>query len=133
MNTITVYQTDADGLFVHQAVAHEFSLQPGTYNVPFGALLAPPPALSEGEAALAVGESWLVVQDHRAERFYRTDSGQPYEFGVTMEVAGMAVRYPGWGEVPNWLTNEAPPAPGSTWVDGAWVAPEPDPESPAGA
>lgn len=105
---ITVYQTDSTGLFVHAAVAHELPLAPGTYNVPHGALIVPPPLLDVGQAALAVGESWIVVPDHRADTLYRVDTGEPYSVGTAVTVDGQVVRYPGFGQLPGWLTLIAP-------------------------
>lgn len=105
---ITVYQTDADGLFLHAVTANELALQPGTYNVPYGARLTPPPEAPTGQAALAVGESWMLVEDHRDTKLYRID-GSEYAAGSTVLEGGHAVRYPGWGPVPAWLTSNAPP------------------------
>lgn len=125
MKKITVYQTDPDGLYQYEAVAHEYPLQPGTYNVPYGARISPPPAAPAGQVAQAVGDTWRLVADHRNAQLYRTDTAEAYSCGAVVNVNGQAVRYPGWGDVPAWLTSEVPPAPGSVWVDGVWVAPNP--------
>ncbi|VFR81319.1 hypothetical protein RAN3_2556 [plant metagenome] len=128
---ITVYQTDSDGLFLHPVVANELPLQPGTYNVPYGARLTAPPEAPAGQVALAVGESWTLVEDHRDATLYRISDGSEYATGSTVLDAGQVVRYPGWGQVPTWLTPLAPPAPGSTWNGDGWDAPESAPEDPA--
>jgi len=126
-NSITVYQTDADGIYTHPVQAYPFGNQPDTYNVPYGARLNAPPEVGEGQAALAVGDGWTVVADNRQTTLYRIDNAQQYAFGVVVQIDNNAVRYTGIGDVPDWLTEQVPPAPGATWQDGAWVAP-PEPE-----
>jgi len=112
MKSITVYQTDADGAFVHPVTAHELAQSPGIYNVPFGAKLVAPPEVPAGHAAVAVGDDWVALEDHRQDMLYVVASGQPYAFKTTIAVNQAAVRYTGLGPVPNWLTPEAPaPAP----------------------
>jgi len=108
MNQITVYQTDADGAFLHPVVATELALSPGTYNVPFGAKLTAPPDAPEGHVAIAVGENWTAVEDHRKNTLYLADSGEPYALKTTLALNGAAVRYTGLGPIPNWLTLQAP-------------------------
>lgn len=105
---ITVYQTDADGLYLHAVTANELAMQPGTYNVPFGARLTAPPEAPAGQVALAVGESWTLVEDHRAATLYRTSDGSEYAIGSTVLDRDQAVRYPGWGPIPDWLTSTRP-------------------------
>jgi len=108
MNQITVYQTDEDGAFLHPVVANELAQSPGFYNVPFGAKLAAPPNAPEGHVAVAVGEGWTTVEDHRQDTLYLVESGEPYALKTTIALNGSAVRYTGLGAIPNWLTLEAP-------------------------
>jgi len=108
MNQITVYQTDEDGAFLHPVVATELTLAPGTYNVPFGAKLTAPPDAPEGHVAIAVGEDWTTVEDHRKDTLYLVDSGEPYALKTTFALNGVAARYTGLGAIPDWLTLEAP-------------------------
>jgi len=122
-NQVTVYQADAHGFYLHPVVANELPLSPGTYNVPYGAQLQPPPEAPIGMVARAVADEWELVEDHRAETLYRTDTGDQYDLGTTLQLGGEAVRYVGAGPIPNWLTTEAPPAPGSTWNGEGWDAP----------
>lgn len=132
MNQIPVFQTNSDGLFLYQAVAHEFPLQPGVFNVPYGAKLTPPPDAPAGQIAQAIGDGWRLVEDHREQSFYRTDTAEPYEVGQAVLIGEQVVRYPGWDVVPAWLTAAVPPAPGSTWDGSQWIPPEVEEEPPAG-
>jgi len=109
MTSITVYQTDTDGAYVHEAQAHELALEPGVFNVPYGALLTPPPVTNEGDVAVAIsGDSWVVMADHRGTNLYRTDNREPYALGTVINIDGQAVRYAGLGDIPDWLTDLAP-------------------------
>ncbi|MBR8654183.1 phage tail protein, partial [Achromobacter sp. Marseille-Q0513] len=63
---ITVYQTDRDGLYLYETVAHEFELDEGVYNVPYGAFTDAPPSVPAGRIARRVGDAWQTVEDHRA-------------------------------------------------------------------
>jgi len=126
MNQITVYQTDANGAFLHPVVATELAMSPGTYNVPFGAKLNPPPEAPEGHVAVAVGDDWAVLEDHRKDTLYLVDSGEPYAFKTTLAVGGAAVRYTGLGAIPAWLTDQAP-APQEPIPQTEEPAPENDP------
>ena len=110
LGQIEVYQTDANGIYTHSDMANELPLSRGTYNVPYGAKLTRPPETPPDKAALAVGESWTILDDHRQDTFYRADTGEKYEFERTIALDGGAVRYIGVGEVPAWLTSN-PPAP----------------------
>jgi hypothetical protein len=128
-NQITVYQGDVYGFYLHSTVANEFALVPGTYNVPNGALLQPPPEeIPTGQCAFRAGDAWALVEDHRGQDLYRLDTAEKYTLGQTIAVDGAGVCYVGAGVIPDWLTTQQPPAPGSTWTDGAWVAPEPEEE-----
>jgi len=109
VKSITVYQTDADGAYAHEAQAHELALEPGVFNVPYGASLVPPPSVAEGQVAVAVsGDNWVVMADHRRTTLYRTDNGEPYALGTVVNVNGQPVRYAGLGDIPDWLTDTAP-------------------------
>jgi len=108
MNQITVYQTDEDGAFLHPAIANELAQSPGFYNVPFGAKLTAPPDAPAGQVAVAVGDNWFIVEDHRQDTLYVVESGQPYALKTTIAVNAVAVRYTGLGPIPDWLTLDAP-------------------------
>jgi len=111
MNQIDVYQTDANSIFTFATKANELAQSPGTFNIPYGAKLSAPPARPAGKAALAVGESWILVDDHSATAFYRKDTGDKYEFNTAIIVSGGAVIYSGYGDVPAWLTTDVEPEP----------------------
>lgn len=106
--TKTVFQTDLDGLYLYEVVANELAMEPGSFNIPFGAQEVAPPAAPTGQVARWTGSAWALVEDHRATTFYYTESGQAYTFGSTFEFEGIAVSYKGWGAVPPWLTDIQP-------------------------
>jgi len=108
MSQITVYQTDADGAFLHTAVANELTLSPGLFNVPFGAKLTAPPEAPAGRVAVAVGDIWITQEDHRNESLYLASTGAPYALKTTIMLDALPVRYTGLGEIPDWLTDIAP-------------------------
>ncbi|SAI47496.1 tail fiber assembly protein [Bordetella ansorpii] len=124
---ITVYQADAEGIYQYPTYANELSLDPGTFNVPYGAVLTPPPDAPAGQVARARGDAWELVEDHRTERLFRTDLAtvDPYNFGQVLLIDGQAVRYPGWGPIPAWLTPIAPASAEQFWDGQAWRSPEP--------
>jgi hypothetical protein len=104
----TVYQTDVDGLFMYETEANELALDPGRFNVPYGATETPPPPVAVGSVARWTGTAWEEVEDHRGETLYRVETGEPYEPRSLVEIDGEDVTYPGWGELPGWLTASAP-------------------------
>jgi len=109
MSSITVYQTDVDGAYAHETQAHEMALEPGVFNVPYGALLTPPPNTNEGQVAVAIsGDNWMVVANHRGDTLYRTDNDEAYALGTVINIDGQAARYSGLGDIPDWLTDIAP-------------------------
>jgi len=112
MTTITVYQTDADGAYIHEIQAHELPLDPGVFNVPFGASLVAPPETDDDHVPVAVnGNGWTVKADHRRNTLYRIDNDRPYAFGTVIDLNGQPVRYSGLGDIPDWLTEMAPAVP----------------------
>lgn len=108
MKTKTVFQTDLDGLFLYETVANELALQPGSFNVPYGAVDSPPPQLPQGYVARWAGTTWESVEDHRADTLYVVDTGALYTRGSVVEVGDEEAAYAGWGPVPKWLTTSAP-------------------------
>lgn len=108
MKTKTVYQTNQDGLFLHETVANELALSPGMYNVPYGAQEEAPPSIPAGKAARWDGKRWTLVEDRRHATLYVAETGELYTFGEQAEVAGEPVSYAGWGPLPGWLTADAP-------------------------
>jgi len=106
VKSITVYQTDADGTYAHEAQAHELPLEPGVFNVPYGASLVPPLSVADGQVAVAVsGDNWVIM---RHATLYRTDNGEQYARGTVVNIDGQPVRYSGLGDIPDWLTLETP-------------------------
>lgn len=61
--------------------------------------------------------SWLTLVDHRQDELYMTDNGNAYTVGETVEQG----EYPGYGDLPPWLTTTARPSQFHNWVGGVWV------------
>ena len=104
----TVFQTDDNGLFLYETVAHELALSPGLFNIPYGAQSAPPPAAPAGKVARWDGKAWDLVQDNRRRALWIATTGAPYTIGSNAEIGGTVYSYPGWGPLPEWLTDTQP-------------------------
>lgn len=104
----TVYQTDSDGLFLYAAVANELPLAPSFFNVPYGAVEEQPPAAPAGRVARWAGQAWELEEDHRHDSLWLVGAGEKYTVGAAVKVDDQDMRYPGWGAVPDWLTNIEP-------------------------
>ncbi|CAB3886978.1 MULTISPECIES: phage tail protein [Achromobacter] len=113
MATKIVYQTDpVSRLFLYETVANELPLAPGVFNIPFGAYEDAPPEEPVGYVAQRneAGTDWGLVEDHREELLYLVEGGAPYALGSVIEIEEVSMTYPGWGEIPIWLT-QIPPEP----------------------
>ncbi|MCW5299263.1 phage tail protein [Herbaspirillum lusitanum] len=117
MNSIAVYQADALGFFLYPAQAFELPLQPGDFNIPYGALLDAPPAAPQGFVARVSEGEWKLVEDHRRDHlFYMAQAvvgDEPaifaeYTIGTAVMVDGQELQYDGGGPVPVWLTSQLP-------------------------
>lgn len=111
MSSLTVYQTDADGAYLFPVQANEIALQPGQFNIPYGAVEAEPPTVPSGQVAQWVDGAWSTVEDNRSATLYVASSGEQYTLGESIEVDSASVSYNGLGAIPNWLTTTAPAAP----------------------
>jgi hypothetical protein len=105
---ITVYQTDRDGIYLYETVAHELGLDEDVYNVPYGAYTESPPPAPAGSVARRVGDAWETVEDYRAVALWVVATRAPYGLGAKEVVAGQELIYPGWGPLPTWLTDIEP-------------------------
>lgn len=110
----TVWQADLLGFLLYSAVAHELALQPGSYNVPFGALEVEPLPAPAGMVNRANEDwtSWELVEDHRRDQLYylsspATDQAPAqyaqYVMNTPVEIDGVTASYDGGGPVPGWL------------------------------
>lgn len=111
MATKTVYQTDpVSGIYLFATQANELALVSGVFNIPFGSYEEAPPAVAAGEVARwnQATSVWDVEEDHRGEVFYLVKDGSTYEIGSSVEIDGNPASYPGWGNMPAWLTLDAP-------------------------
>jgi len=117
-NSIDVWQTDPVGFLLYATKAFELALQPGTYNVPYGALIKEPPQAPAGYVARAEnGTDWVLVEDHRFDTLYyvkvaATESEpaviEQYQMRAEVRADGELVSYDGGGPIPGWLTATAP-------------------------
>lgn len=104
---IVCYLTNPDGEYI--GFIDEFI--PATAGLPAGAYIDEPPADEAGKAIIRVGDKWELVDDHRGETVYSTESGQPIE-----------VKAP--GDYPDNTTPLAPATPFDKWNGSAWVTDE---------
>lgn len=86
----TVYQTDADGVYLSQTEAMESPREPGVYLIPAGCVEIEPPAADDGKVAVWTGDAWTLVVDHRGEVWYLDGEaitidivGDPAELGYS--------------------------------------------------
>ena len=104
---IVCYLTNPDGEYI--GFIDEFI--PATAGLPAGAYIDEPPTDEAGKAIIRVGDKWELVDDHRGETVYSTESGQPIE-----------VKAP--GDYPDNTTPLAPATPFDKWNGSAWVTDE---------
>ncbi|HDT2308337.1 TPA: tail fiber assembly protein [Citrobacter braakii] len=104
---IVCYLTKPDGEYI--GFIDEFI--PATAGLPAGAYIDAPPADEAGKAIIRVGDKWELVDDHRGETVYSTESGQP------IEVKNL-------GDYPDNTTPLAPATPFDNWNGDAWVTDE---------
>ncbi|MDM3432117.1 tail fiber assembly protein [Citrobacter sp. Cb023] len=104
---IVCYLTKPDGEYI--GFIDEFI--PATAGLPAGAYIDEPPADEAGKAIIRVGDKWELVDDHRGETVYSTESGQPIEVKIL-------------GDYPDNTTPLAPATPFDKWNGSAWVTDE---------
>lgn len=107
----TVYQTDANGVYLFPQIANELALAPGLFNVPYGAYEDEPPQAPEGMLARRTSDAWELAEDHRRASLWLVGSGESYTLGADVDIDGETRSYPGIGPIPEWLTNTAPVPP----------------------
>jgi hypothetical protein len=69
MKFIAVYQGDQSGFFMYESKAYELALQPGSFNVPYGALIVKPENPPQGYVARINidGDGWDIIEDPRRD------------------------------------------------------------------
>lgn len=60
-STKTVYQTDSNGFYVGETVAHLCQITRADWHIPAGAVEEPPPITLPGQAARLIQGQWVVV------------------------------------------------------------------------
>lgn len=124
-----VWQADLLGFLLYPTIAHELALQPGKYNVPFGAVELEPFAASAGMVNRATDDwtSWKLVEDHRQDRLYYLSvpasndavaQYAQYVMNTPVEIDGATVLYDGGGPIPGWLLTEVTAAEDSAGGSG---------------
>lgn len=86
MATKTVYQLDAHGVFVGEALAYESPLEPGVFHIPAGCIDHVPPAAAAGTAARWNGAGWGLFADRRGETWF--DGAAPVVIDFVGDPAG---------------------------------------------
>ncbi|MBY9749916.1 hypothetical protein ISH47_31935 [Pseudomonas aeruginosa] len=107
MTTLTVYQTNALGLYVGPTDADESPLEPGVFLIPAGCVQLAPPKEPKGKRARWTGSDWELVDWLDGVTTYSTRDGSPLVLqGLEPLPEGYTLQQPG---------------PNQVWKDGAWV------------
>ncbi|QDQ87642.1 hypothetical protein FMZ60_08600 [Alcaligenaceae bacterium SJ-26] len=106
----------------------------GHLQVPGNCVQVEPPAIVEHRAIRWVSRverthhtfghpltgDWETLPDMRGTTLYRTDTGESYAAGSHVDIGGQSVSYPGYGDLPAWLTDQERPSPYHAWTGAAW-------------
>ncbi|MBP6018809.1 MAG: hypothetical protein KA735_04905 [Burkholderiaceae bacterium] len=126
---LQAYQVDAHSILMGDGLVREVHSK-GHLQV-----LVAPPSRPAGQLArwvtelcpvrdISYGEDgtgqWLLEPDHRKTLLYQTTDGQAYTLGTETEQGS----YPGWGDLPSWLTDVERPGRFHNWVTNKWVLDE---------
>ena len=99
MNSITVYGYDRfNGVYTGTIEAYESPLEPGHYLDPAFSCREKPPITLDGFVAVRKADGWVIVPDHRGERWFKPDGS----FITISELGEKAI---------DGLTKESPPVP----------------------
>ena len=74
----TVYQTDANGVYLFPLIANELALAQGFFNIPYGAYEDEPPPASDGKLVRRSQDAWELAEDHRRASLWLTGTGESY-------------------------------------------------------
>lgn len=107
MSTIPVWQTDSAGFLVCQVLANELAMQPGVFNVPYGAYTDAPEPAPAGYVTRRIDDAWVQVEDYRAETLYISGTDTEYKVGSSIDIDGEDYVYDGSGPMPDWLSLSA--------------------------
>ena len=66
----TVYQTDANGLYLGPTDAQQSPLEQGVFLIPRGCIEVEPPSAGPRQIARWTGESWQLVADYRGFEYW---------------------------------------------------------------
>ncbi len=108
MITLTVYQTDANGVFVGTTEADECPLEPGVWLIPGGCVEQAPPAPGPNQVAHWNGEQWRLTESFQGQTAYDQVTGE-----------SLLIEQP--GPLPDGYTLQAPGAQ-QVWQNGQWTA-----------
>lgn len=107
----TVYQTDANGVYLFPLIANELALAQGFFNIPYGAYEDEPPPASDGKLVRRSQDAWELAEDHRRASLWLTGTGESYALAEDVDIEGEKRSYLGIGPIPEWLTTSAPVQP----------------------
>lgn len=110
----TVYQTDPSGLYLYEIEANELPLSRGLFNIPYGAHEMKPPNAPAGKVPRWTGQGWGLVDDYRTVPLWIKNTGQAYGIGTVIATDDGVMSYPGWGQLPAWLSTQQPTFPHET-------------------
>ena len=102
-----VYQTNAQGLYVGQAIADPNPMESGGWLIPGGCVEQAPPERPEHKAAHWNGQTWQLVDYHDGLIVYSIKTAEPRTLtGMEPIPSGYTLKQPGQDQV---------------WKDGEWV------------
>ncbi|MDV9030489.1 hypothetical protein Q7C30_000025 [Pseudomonas sp. RAC1] len=103
----TVYQTNAQGLYVGATQADLSPLEPDVWLLPGGCVETPPPAIPQNKAAHWDGAAWSLVDYYQGLVVYSIVSGEPQTLdGMVTIPSGYTLKKPG---------------PDQVWKNGDWI------------
>jgi hypothetical protein len=77
MSTLTVYQTDDEGIYLYETQAYSFALDPDNFNIPYRAVTVKVPAIPEGQRARWTGKKPGSAQEFTAGKWLLEDIPRP--------------------------------------------------------
>jgi hypothetical protein len=107
METKVVYQTDALGIYMGEAIADRSPLEDGVWLIPGGCVEIAPPVVPAFKAARWLGNKWQLIDSYQGLTAYNVQTREP----MVVDRAG---------PIPVGYTLEVPSA-GQVWDGKHWV------------
>jgi len=105
--TKVVYQTDALGIFIGEAIADRSPLEDGVWLIPGGCVEVAPPSVPAFKAARWMGTKWQLIDSYQGLTAYNQQTREP----MVVDRAG---------PIPAGYTLEVPSA-GQVWGGKHWI------------